>query len=1291
LQGINTCKGGYETHYYAGEAYSSSQPTIYASGIRTTVVTPSGAAESEYGYFQILSVFDSGGHYDQLGFANNCGTWVQLYSFTSNTPVSGYSCDSAGGIYYCGKTGIGTFSEGTAYTYEITVPSSGSVDFEIFQWSGDSSTVIWSHTVSLSGANSLVLANAYSGGTCPSGCTDYTDYEELYFYTGARNYPSYNIFYKANLYELGSTWHGTPGDWSSFTSGAPSAVIVQNSYDDVSIINTATYTAADTALLPTQGLNSSTIDLGQSDKITFRINDYQGIAAAEQDLEILFPSFTSGQTASCFGSSGLAVSYYPSGSTGREGDYGYLNFVAPYGYADAAATSVASGSSFIVSCTVIPTSAGNLTYILESPMEFSVGGPYGGGVGWLHWPAPVSGSDYVTDFKGEYGIPFTVTVDSALVAGAITPSALAIDEGQSVTLTANPSGGTSSYSYQWYAGAGCTGPISGATSSTYAASPTSITTYYYKVTDSVPASACSSGDTVAVNSPLSPASILVDGAASSTSVDSMQTVTLSIPTPPSGGTSPYTCGWLLSVVGGGTGRGSSDCSSSIPLALPANTYYMELRTTDSSSAGVEAVYSNVIRITVNPPLSAEVATPHAPSIDRGQSINLTAEWFGGTWPHSEQWYTGANCTDPIPGASSPRYVASPTSTTTYYYNVTDSSSAGHESACSPGDTVTVNPTLTAGEITPLNPAVDLGHVIVLIAKPSGGTGSYGYQWYAGAGCTSPINNTTGSDISTTPVTNTTFYYEVNDTGVTSYAWPPAVACSIGDIVTVNPPLTAPAISVSASVIDAGQSVTLSTTVSFYGGTPPYTCNWAEQTPAGGYIYSSYFSCNAGDTPSTSTGALSATGNWSFELQVNDNSWWPTSITATSNSTTVVVDPQLKAPTVSVSPVTVVSGQSATLTTITSFSGGTSPYTCQWLEEAPGAVSYNNLGSSFTSGCTTSSEPSIPSGALSATGMWYFELNVTDSSGMPATVTSNAATITVSGALAAGPITPSVPSIDAGQSVTLNSQPSGGATPYSVTWYTAAGAGACSTSDISVSTGLTFSPSPTTSTYYCYIVTDSESPPVSVASSTDLVTVNPALTPPKISVSPTTIGKGQSAKLSVKTPFKGGTSPYTCQWLKKSPTATSFTALGGSFMAGCTTSSKPSRSTGALTMLGTWTFELQVKDAAGAKVVSSPVKLTVKSLTHVTITCTKSTIAKGAKMTCTATVTGKYSSHTGTITWTKASGKGSVAFSSKTCELVKGKCSVTVKGTTKGSVTIKATYNGDTHNLGSSGTLVRTIT
>jgi phosphate ABC transporter phosphate-binding protein len=98
----------------------------------------------------------------------------------------------------------------------------------------------------------------------------------------------------------------------------------------------------------------------------------------------------------------------------------------------------------------------------------------------------------------------------------------------------------------------------------------------------------------------------------------------------------------------------------------------------------------------------------------------------------------------------------------------------------------------------------------------------------------------------------------------------------------------------------------------------------------------------------------------------------------------------------------------------------------------------------------------------------------------------------------------------------------------------------------------------------------------------------------------------------------------------------------------------------------------------------------KASTKTAITCVKPKFTIGTKVTCTATVTGTAPLHTGTITWSKAAGKGSVVFSSGTCKLVAGRCSVTVKGTIAGSITIKAAYGGDTFNLKSFGTLVRTV-
>ena len=209
-------------------------------------------------------------------------------------------------------------------------------------------------------------------------------------------------------------------------------------------------------------------------------------------------------------------------------------------------------------------------------------------------------------------------------------------------------------------------------------------------------------------------------------------------------------------------------------------------------------------------------------------------------------------------------------------------------------------------------------------------------------------------------------------------------------------LIAPVISVSPTTIDSGQVATLSTTTSFSGGTSTYTCQWLYKVPGGssysdlGSSFGSSGGCTTSGFPTASTGVLSSTGTWSFELHVTDSST-PAQV-GTSNVVTVSVSSALITPVISVSPSMILSGNSASLSTTTPFSGGTSTYTCQWLDEIPGGGSYNNLGSPFSSGCTTSSTPSTSTGALSTKGVWQFKLQVTDS--VSSTVVSNAVSVTV---------------------------------------------------------------------------------------------------------------------------------------------------------------------------------------------------------------------------------------------------------------------------------------------------------
>jgi hypothetical protein len=300
-------------------------------------------------------------------------------------------------------------------------------------------------------------------------------------------------------------------------------------------------------------------------------------------------------------------------------------------------------------------------------------------------------------------------------------------------------------------------------------------------------------------------------------------------------------------------------------------------------------------------------------------------------------------------------------------------------------------------------------------------------------------------------------------------------------------------------------------------------------------------------------------------------------------------------------------------------------------------------------------------------------------------------------LLAGAITPKRPKIVAGEQVQLTAHPSGGVPPYNIHWYVAVTNGTCSGSDRIVAAGPTYTLYPSTGAYYCYMVMDSASPPFSAASQTDLVTVLPALSPPAVAVSPGAVYVGESALLSTSSAFTGGASPYSCQWLYSPPAALNFSALGVSFTTHCKPSSKLSVSTGTLTTLGNWSFELQVTDGTGATVVSPLATLFVVPLAGsiVMLSCTPTPVVVGSTTDCDATVQTLGSSlssasiPTGSIAWSN-SGPGS--FSHASCKLKEGACSVKfTPGSAGGPIGLLASYSGDAKNSPSAGAYVLNVT
>ncbi len=100
------------------------------------------------------------------------------------------------------------------------------------------------------------------------------------------------------------------------------------------------------------------------------------------------------------------------------------------------------------------------------------------------------------------------------------------------------------------------------------------------------------------------------------------------------------------------------------------------------------------------------------------------------------------------------------------------------------------------------------------------------------------------------------------------------------------------------------------------------------------------------------------------------------------------------------------GQSSTLSVTTDITGGTSPYSHQWMEAFNGG-SFSSVGSA-----TSSAESYIFNSAAMAVGTYTFELVVTDATG--ASVASNVVTVTVDSALTAPTVTATPTTVDQGQ-------------------------------------------------------------------------------------------------------------------------------------------------------------------------------------------------------------------------------------------------------------------------------------
>jgi PKD repeat protein len=724
-----------------------------------------------------------------------------------------------------------------------------------------------------------------------------------------------------------------------------------------------------------------------------------------------------------------------------------------------------------------------------------------------------------------------VTVNGQLSV-TIAPSSKTLDVGQSQLFTSSVCGGTSPYTYQWYLNGN---PVSGATNPTWTFTPSSPGSYtvYVNVTDSVGVKVKSNVASVTVNSApsvtISPSSVTMD-------VGQSQLFQSTV----SGGTLPYTYQWYLNgnPVSGATNPTWTFSPSS------AGSYTVYLKVTDN--AGVQ-VTSNTVPVTVNGALSVTIA-PISVTMDVGQSQLFTSSVSGGTSPYTYQWYLNGN---PVSGGTNPTWTFTPISSGFYtvYLIVTDGVSA---SATSDTANVNVNPQLQV-TISPSSATIYRGQSQLFTSSVSGGTSPYFYQWYLDG---APVSGATNPTWTFTPTTTGIYQIYLKVTDDVNVI----VQSNTAQLTVNSPPSVGVTISPSAAVIDIGQSVDFTSTVT--GGTPPFSYQWyLDGNPV------------SGATNPAWTFTPSSSGNYQVYLKVTDS----LNVEGTSNTASVAVNP-LPSVTISPTSATIDLGQIKTFTS--SVSGGTSPYTYQWY-----------LDGNPVSGATDSTWMFSPA----STGTYQVYLIVTDS--VDESATSNTATVTVNPALFLT-VSPTSVVMDVGQCQQLTSTVSGGTLPYTYQWYL----------DYHAVLGATnpnwiFCPiSP--GTYIVFVeVSDSADVDPIIRSVLIPVTVNPA---PTVTIAPTslTIDIGQSKQFT--STVSGGTLPYTYQWY-----------LDGNPVSGATNPTwtfTPSSS-------GSYNVYVNVTDNVGVQAKSNTATVTVNPALSVTISPTLVTMDVGQSQLFTSTVSG----------------------------------------------------------------------
>lgn len=634
---------------------------------------------------------------------------------------------------------------------------------------------------------------------------------------------------------------------------------------------------------------------------------------------------------------------------------------------------------------------GSYTYVWESSLNNTDWSIITGATEATYQPGALTATKYyrrkVTDAScgNGYNNTVTITVKPVFSVGSIgSAQTICINTTPALLTSTSPSGGQGTYTYTWENSLNGTdfNVISGATSETYQPGILNLTTYYRRHVNDA---SCGAGYTntiqISVRSAVTIGTIGADQTICYSSSPSLLTTTLAA----SGGSNSFTYTWESSIDNSNWNNISGASGTSYqPPVLTAKTYYRK-SVTDLCGSG----YTNTVTINIRPDVNVG-------TIGAGQTICnnqvpalLTTDVTptGGTGTFTWLWESSPNNSvwSQISGATNESYQpVSLTSTTYYRRKVINSCSSGYTNTI----VITVRPDLIAGSISNsqticYNTAPAL---LVTSSLPTGGTGSFTYQWQNSVN-NSSWNNISGATAETySPgVMTSSLYFRRSET---------SGSCGIVHTnsvqIIVNSPLVAGTVK-SDQTICYGTSPGIFLTNTYpAGGTGAYTYQWQK------LVASSWTDIPSANSETYASGALTST---SYFRRTETSG---TCGTVNSNQITITVHIQFLPGVIGSSQTVNYGAVPAELVSVQSATGGVGSFTYQWQ---------NSLDNSTWSNITGATSESFQSPAL--TVKKYFKRLTTD--GSCGTIETNVLTINVNSLLVPG-------SIVANQTICYNTTP-----------------------------------------------------------------------------------------------------------------------------------------------------------------------------------------------------------------------------------------------------------------------------